>query len=447
MKKIVSLILFIILPLTLIAGDDFEDFKVDYTEQKTEKSEVDAKKNETNNKKIQGSFNSYFLDVFDNSNIGCQYNRLQLEFTDNYGDLFFYIKTNARYSTMFNDNRKTENLRLDLVEAHIDYTKYISNLEINMRLGQQIVNWGKADEVRPTDILSPQDLSLLVLEDRIDRKLGRFAGKFSFGYENIKIETILLPIHRETELPLDKNSMFLPKNIEKLINLGFTIEDTKLPKEKLSNTDIAIKMYLNILGTDMSLCYYDGYDPTPFTELDMTNKKINLFLNKIRFYGFDFEKTLGSFVIRGEGAYFTKGMLFKYNISNKEKDYIDLTFGIDKTDLFIPNLYLNLQYNLNYIKDYEDNMLSRYGTKIKEYNHSGIYTLSYEFGNLKYKIELKGNYSFTNKDGIVSPTFQVKIGPQTIIILGGVLFFGDEDTYLGQYNKNDYGYIKLEHLF
>ena len=61
---------------------------------------------------------------------------------------------------------------VNLQEAYIDY---YSDL-LSVRFGRQIMAWGKADEINPTDILNPQDMSN-ILEDKIIRKTGLFAVK------------------------------------------------------------------------------------------------------------------------------------------------------------------------------------------------------------------------------------------------------------------------------
>ncbi|HOJ50117.1 MAG TPA: hypothetical protein PKW55_04830 [Spirochaetota bacterium] len=450
MKRTIIVLIFsvLLLPFNLMGEDEFDEFKVDVDYKDQQESNKTTEQYQTqNSKKIQGKINSYLLSFPDNGNLA-EKTKITIEFTDNYGDLFFYIKGNINHFSLDTDNRKGEDIRGDLVEAYIDYSKFISQIELNLRIGQQIINWGKADEIRPTDILSPQDLRLLILEERNDRKLGRIALKGSIGYKSLKLEGFFFPIHKESLLPIEENSPFLSPIIKEIKESDplTTIEKIKV-KDRISDSDFAGKLYFNLFNTDISLSYYRGYDPTPFTEFNLSEKKIELFLNRIEFIGFDFERVLGSFVVRGEVAYFTKGMLFKKVINNIEKEYLDLTLGIDKTDFLIPNLYINLQYNLNYIKDYEEGLLSRYGTKLKEYNHSGIYTVYYEFDNLRYRIELKGNYSFTNKDGLLSPSFHMKLGPQTKLIIGSYILFGEKDTYIGQYNNKDFIYLKLEHLF
>ncbi|HCL58022.1 MAG TPA: hypothetical protein DHW82_13590 [Spirochaetia bacterium] len=407
--------------------------------------------------------------VKENHSTYFNYDRLQLELTELYHEITFYVKANARYNTIYlNDadtDRRGENVRFDLAEAYVNYEKTFDTAlsQFNLLIGQQVFKWGKADEVRPTDILSPQDLTLFALEDRNDRKLGRFALKTAIAFGSaLRFEGIWMPIHRASESTQDEQSLFTQKSMIELQKNGFSVNSTQMPEKKLKESDIALKMYANLLGTDFSFSFYNGYDPLPFSKLldPMGLKKLQPFLSRVTLWGLDFERVaFAGIVVRGEAAYFSKGMKFGVSPENfalysakgmdgvDGKRFLDATLGLDKNDFLIAKAYLNLQYSVNHIFDYEEGLKSRYGTKTEKTNHALIWNLSYEFGGLNYKIEFSGNYNFSQKDFMLKPAFHIKMGAETKIILGAYLFGGDEDTLLGQYSDKSFGYLKLEHLF
>lgn len=489
MKKLNLAVLF--LALLLLGGglfaqndfseegfDDFDDFNIEVSipDSKPENSSSPQTEAKTKTSIFEGKLSSYLsLGLNSPQEFLFQYHKVQLEYSQVQKNLVFFVKLNARYNSLFENDldqdRRLENLRFDLTEAYISYQTFFNSFlsQWDFKIGQQIINWGKADELRPTDILNPQDLTLLLLEDRIDRKLGRFALKTAFSLgESFKIEALWLPLARASVSTRDALSPFTPHSLVQMQNLGFSVSPVKTPNKKLKNSDVALKLYGSLFNTDFSFSFYNGYDPLSFSKITVTNisditqgGSINLFLNRVTFWGFDFERAIGAVVVRGELAYFTKGMLFgalnpeyplltaKYQNQGflAQKDYLDLTLGVDKVDLFIPGLYLNLQYSLSWVKDYEDGLTSRYGTQLKSTNHMGIWNLAYDWGNLTYRLEIAGNYNFTHKDWMLNPSFQLKIGPETKLILGAYLFFGNNDTLLGQYDKKDFAYLQLEHLF
>ena len=52
---------------------------------------------------------------------------------------------------------------------------------VDIRFGKQLISWGKADEINPTDILNPQILSNIT-EDKIIRKIGLLSLKTDWKF-------------------------------------------------------------------------------------------------------------------------------------------------------------------------------------------------------------------------------------------------------------------------
>ncbi|PKL11083.1 MAG: hypothetical protein CVV50_06195, partial [Spirochaetae bacterium HGW-Spirochaetae-6] len=319
------------------------------------------------------------------------------------------------------------------------------------------------------------DLTLFALEDRNDRKLGRFAAKALFSFsENLFFEAIWLPVQRASEATFEEESPFTSQPLLTLFDLGFDLKDFTLPEKKLSHSDVGLKVNFKLAGIDFSASFYDGYDPTPVLEILPTdgagnydpnflaaaNKDLKAKLSRVTMWGVDFERTAGSFVVRGEAAYFSKGKLFRAPLNNVElglkygpdgylaqKDYLDVTLGIDKNDFLVPQMYMNLQYSYSHVLDYEKGLLVANGTALEAHNHAAIWNLSYDWGNMVYRLEFSGSYSFSHQDYLLSPSFHLKMGMETKLILGVHYFGGKKTTFLGQFQDKSFAFLKLEHLF
>lgn len=451
-------------------SDETEDIQINIPKNTTS-SQNGGSSTEQNTGKFQGKFYAWSAAGLkgDNDNY-FNFSRLELKYFKIEGNVTFFIKANARYNSLYENESSSaqsyqqgENLRFDLPEAYINYELGFENALLqqwNLVIGLQTVKWGKADEIRPTDIISPQDITLLLLEGRNERKLGRFAIKTVFTFsEKFRFEAIWLPIQRASESTSSEDSLFSNLYLLNLGASGYAFNSTAMPEKKLSHSDVALKAYFQLFDIDFSLSFYNGYDSQPYFSVDSSGKQVTPFLNRVTMWGFDFERAIGSIVLRGEAAYFSKGRLFnvdsnstlasKYSSNglNVEKDYIDATIGFDKNDFLIQKFYINFQYSMNYILDYEEGMLSRLGTKKEEVTHKGIWDIYYEWNNLKYRIEFKGQYNLTDEDLMLNPKVWAKIAVQTKITLGAYLFFGDKNTELGEYKEKSFGYIQLEHLF
>ena len=71
----------------------------------------------------------------------------------------------------------------------------------DVRAGRQIIAWGRADGINPTDNLSGQDLTLLVPDDA-DRRLGTTAVRASYYAGDLSFTGVWLPEFRGHEFAL-----------------------------------------------------------------------------------------------------------------------------------------------------------------------------------------------------------------------------------------------------
>ncbi|MCK5218133.1 hypothetical protein KAR10_01345, partial [bacterium] len=86
---------------------------------------------------------------------------------------------------------------LDFREAYIDFHKiFIDNLEL--RVGRQIIAWGTADKLNPTNNINPDDL-----EDIMDfgRKLGTNAVNMTCYIGEFSMAAVYVPIFTPAVLP------------------------------------------------------------------------------------------------------------------------------------------------------------------------------------------------------------------------------------------------------
>jgi hypothetical protein len=69
---------------------------------------------------------------------------------------------------------------------------------INFRLGNQIVRWGKADEISPLDVVNPEDLSLGFTRTRSDRKIPVPMANLEFLSDAISLQGIYIPFFQKS---------------------------------------------------------------------------------------------------------------------------------------------------------------------------------------------------------------------------------------------------------
>ena len=127
------------------------------------------------------------------------------ELKSGYGELDLTLRTRKEtYGDGFADARLRYGLQGDgtqgtVVEVREAYVNaYLG--PVDLRLGQQIIVWGRADALNPTNNLTPVDFRIRSpLED--DIRLGNAGARAFVRFAPFRLEGVWMPIYLPTELP------------------------------------------------------------------------------------------------------------------------------------------------------------------------------------------------------------------------------------------------------
>lgn len=321
---------------------------------------------------------------------------------------------------------------------------------INIKMGRIIYTWGNSDEVKPVDIINPQDYSNLYFTPIQDRKYGVFSGTVSvFFTENLFIEAVCVPEFKPSEMA---SSVFVLDELNTLrateaVSGGDGIIEQDLPENKIRNSSAAGRIGLAIFDIDMHASYYYGYNNLPVYEMNLT-ADYRAEYKKVQMFGFDFQRALFSGIsIRGEAAFFERGKYFAWESAripadlmsggtgSAEKKYIEYTAGFDDQDFIADDLYLNLQFHQKIITGYEDGLAS------DQYTNLVLWNIRYTMVNQKYWISSKGAYDIGDRSVYVNAELGVKPAASFEFALGTWILEGDADTDIGQFDTNDMVYV------
>lgn len=338
-------------------------------------------------------------------------------------------------------------LTFNLQEAYVDYyTKYI-----DFRFGQQTNAWGKADELNPTDVLNPQDLSNIT-EDKGIRKIGLFQTKADIKLYDFVLTAIWKPVFEYMQVP-DLDSRWAFFSIPNVTTLPTPI----YPENKFKNTEWALKLARTISSVDVSLSYFDGWDNifTPKMAVDTTTHKPylkELVTNRTKMFGADFATSIASVGFWGEGAYFLTED--KDGVDPLSKNpYFQVVVGADYQ--FNNNYKLNIQYFQEFVtktdndleKTTEEKMMSKLGIGLP-LKQALTCRFEKKFGQAEeYKLELFGIYDLKYNGILFTPKFFYSPEDGFNIELGYNLFAGDEDSFWTQFQHNDEVYLKCTYSF
>jgi len=226
----------------------------------------------------------------DAANMKAAYGELSLKVTsakERYGDAFAEVR--ARYGLQGDQQQLFPELREAYVNGYVG--------PVSIRLGQQIIVWGRADAFNPTNNITPFDLRIRSpIED--DRRVGNVGARVFVNFAPFRLEGVWMPLYVPSELP----SVFLPQFV--------TYGPTNFPPPELQNGLEAARLHLELPAFEASVSYLYGFAPLPGLQLasltiDPTNPSVQVARVAYNQHvgGMDFSTTIGDLLaIRGEAA-------------------------------------------------------------------------------------------------------------------------------------------------
>jgi hypothetical protein len=226
----------------------------------------------------------------------------QADLKAGYGEVALVARTaKTAYGDGYAETRVRHGRQGDLYQTFLDLREAYVNAylgPVDLRLGKQIIVWGRADLLNPTNNLTPNDLRIRSpIED--DRRIGNFGARAFVRFAPLRFEAVWLPSYVPSELP--------PVSLPQYVTFGAP----KYPSPSLDTWTEAGRIHLELPSFEMSVSYLYGYAPLPGLTLgeiifDKYNPSVLIARTayKHQVVGFDFSTALGDIVgIRGEAAY------------------------------------------------------------------------------------------------------------------------------------------------
>ena len=253
---------------------------------------------------------------------------LWLNATQNFGDSNSLVASGwIRNDESFKPSGRLQELQ----EGYLNF----STGNFDYRIGKQIIVWGRADRLNPTDNLTPRNYTLLTPED-YDQRTGTLAAKITYNLADSSLTGIWLPKMNPNVFPVAPTP-----------GVFFT--------EQIPHANqFAIKFDRTGRNVDWSTSYYSGLDLNPDVVIGATTPLgTNLIFqhNSIRVLGMDATTVIGRYGLRAEGAY-TWTESTGPNDFLVKKPFFYMVMGGDRT--FFDYVNVNIQYFLRHVTNYSD---------------------------------------------------------------------------------------------
>jgi hypothetical protein len=332
---------------------------------------------------------------------------------------------------------------------------------INFRIGNQIVRWGKADEISPLDVVNPEDLSQGFTRQRADRKIPVPMANLEFLSDFFSLQGIYIPYFHKSIFHYTNDDWAYFDHLEKKYG-AIDIREEEPAKTlrdaayggRLAGTigrlDLAF-VYLNHRVDTPSLMPFPfPIPPTPGHEPSLedlviasklTGQPLKFQYLREELYGLEFETTAGSFGFRGDASYVSSRSFITSSLQELRKPVLTGVLGVDYNGS--GGSYINLSISQSRIRDYDPSL----GPTTQERTSilSGQFSLEILSGNVK--LGYLGFTNLTDKSFYQNPKINISYIPNVGIEGGVEIYGGSPSTQIGFFNPNDQVYLTLSYFF
>ncbi|MCW8837654.1 MAG: DUF1302 domain-containing protein, partial [Thiovulaceae bacterium] len=256
---------------------------------------------------------------------------------DAFYDSIYDLHPNTHYSDDILDAYKTQ-LRFD--DVYIQGS-LLNNLD--MKLGRQIVIWGKSDSLRVTDVINPLDNREPGLTDIEDLRLPTAMLKLDYYLGDWEISAMAIAESRVMIEAPARSEFF---NVDAIFpSAPNPFLDLDEPSTSLGNMQYAFAANGIFSGWDLSFYAADVFDQKWHIE---GNKRV---VSKVKMLGSALNIAYGSWLLKTEAAYL-EGI--KYNTTSDAKNRMDMLVGFDY--MGFRDTTITIEIANRHIYDYEPQM-------------------------------------------------------------------------------------------
>jgi len=331
----------------------------------------------------------------------------------------------------------------DGFELREAYLEYVAD-SWDLRVGRQLIIWGKADGVEITDIISPKDYTEFLARDYDDIRTPVDALKLRYLRDKMNVEFIWVPIFQSAILPVGDNPWALKADIP--ADLEISYEDPVVPKSKLENSEFGGRVSFYLPGVDLAFSSLYTWDKVPTMNQTLTENSETQHLtiqpehHRLTFVGFGVSVPYRSFVFRGEAAFF-KGKRFEPEAPSDEllkQNTINWLFGVD--------WYPGNEWMVS--GQFAHFLILDYNEKLKDDEHELLATFNVSKNLLRntLKLSTSGYVGINDSELFNRSSIDYELADGLHFLTGIDVFVGDEGAF-GQYKDNTEVWVKAKYSF
>lgn len=327
---------------------------------------------------------------------------------------------------------------LDVYEKEFELTETFLQTELtdglDIKIGRQVVVWGKSDNIRVTDVLNPLDYRQPGLVDIRDLRLPVTMTRLDYYWDSWSLSGLIIHEPRFDKTPVF-GSDFFPGTAP--------LPETEEPGWSLSNQQYGLALNGVFSGWDMALYAASIFDQR--THIDTTGSTIPVRKHgRISMAGIATNIAVGNWLVKAEAAWLD-GLQFT-NLPEQEKSRIDTLIGIEYSGF--TETTISLEMANRYLVDF-DPRLEALPDVQKENTVQYVlrYTREFLHDTLRFTLLISAYGSSLDGGGFERFELEYDI-TDNLSITGALIFYESGDYYpLRSIGDNDRFLLELEYRF
>lgn len=200
---------------------------------------------------------------------------------------------------------------------------------LDLKVGRQIVVWGRSDNIRVSDILNPLDRRWPGMVDIRFLRLPVTMSRLDYYVAEWNLSTILIHEPRFDKLPV-YNGEFYP--------FPMVAPPVDEPDARIDNQQLGLAVNGIFSGWDISFYAASVFDKSRYTETDPAGMTVRKH-QRVFMSGLAANLALGNWLLKTEAAYWDG---LKFSTVSEEKSRLDVLAGLEYTGFADTNISFEL---------------------------------------------------------------------------------------------------------
>jgi hypothetical protein len=354
------------------------------------------------------------------------------------------------------DLRDVEEVVSELREGYGELT--LGRWEV--RAGKQIIAWGRADELNPTDAITPKDYLLLLPEGQSAYRYGVTALKADyFLTPSVRAIGVWVPVFSPSRIPLD-------------VPDGVRLHE-RVPAIRIEDGSVGAKLDRSGGKLDASLSYYYGFNLLPEVRVesvaldaatDRPFADVALVHPRRHMIGADFATALDRFGYRGEIAYVHTGNAHGRSV-DEVTPHLSYVLGIERS--FSESVSVIVQYVGRYVVHRVDPARALadpdvLGGRVRFLAARETFVINQQLDTVQngwsariakrwwndtLEAEVLSLHYVERNDFFVRPKIAYDVADNWRATVGGEIFHGPKHSFFGRIEKNTGAFVELRYSF